>query len=260
MLKDNTFWGLKDKVKIAIERLQHRCPGEGYWIGNSGGKDSSTIIALADMSKVKYDAHFNLTTIDPPEVVRFVKEYHPKTQLEIPKLPFVKALVYHGFPMVKSRWCCEEYKEIGGMDRFVVTGIRWEESYRRSKRAMVESCHKKSANKKFIHPIIDWTSQDVWEFIRLYSIQYCKLYDEVWKRIGCCMCPCASPRQRILESKLYPGYTKRFIQAFEEMWQDRKNKNSDSVDRWKNGKEMFDWWLTTNPVPKSKQQQNIVFE
>lgn len=31
------------------------------------GKDSDTILALAKMAGVKFDAHYNITTVDPPE-------------------------------------------------------------------------------------------------------------------------------------------------------------------------------------------------
>jgi len=38
MLIENTLFGERDKVKIAIERLRAFCPPEGYYLAFSGGK------------------------------------------------------------------------------------------------------------------------------------------------------------------------------------------------------------------------------
>ena len=65
----------KDKVQVAIDRLKTFEPPEGYYLAFSGGKDSVVIKALADMACVKYDAHYNLTSVDPPELVQFIKTF-----------------------------------------------------------------------------------------------------------------------------------------------------------------------------------------
>jgi phosphoadenosine phosphosulfate reductase len=60
--------------EIAIERLKEFEPPDGYWVAYSGGKDSDVVLDLVRRSGVKYEAHHNLTTCDPPELVRHVKE------------------------------------------------------------------------------------------------------------------------------------------------------------------------------------------
>lgn len=75
----------QDKVETAIKRLQTFEPPEGYYLAFSGGKDSVVIKALADMAGVKYDARYNLTSVDPPELVRFIKDEHPDVVIEVPK-------------------------------------------------------------------------------------------------------------------------------------------------------------------------------
>ena len=65
-----------DKVQTAIKRLQTFEPPEGYYLAFSGGKDSVVVKALADMANVKYDAHYALTSVDPPELVHFVKSFN----------------------------------------------------------------------------------------------------------------------------------------------------------------------------------------
>lgn len=71
----------KDKVEVAIDRLKSFEPEEGYHLAFSGGKDSVVIKALADMAQVKYDAHYNLTSVDPPELVQCFRNANRRTEL-----------------------------------------------------------------------------------------------------------------------------------------------------------------------------------
>jgi len=59
---------VRDKVKISIERLQHFEPPEGYYLAFSGGKDSQCIYHLAMEAGVKFEAHYHITTVNPPEL------------------------------------------------------------------------------------------------------------------------------------------------------------------------------------------------
>jgi len=255
MLKENTLFGERDKVKMAIERLQTFEPPEGYYLAFSGGKDSITILELAKMAKVKFEAHYHVTTIDPPELVKFIKTQN--VIWDRPARPFLQELIRRGFPQHHRRWCCEMYKENGGKGRIVVTGIRWAESANRKNRKMVESCNK-LAGKNYVHPIIDWSDQEVWQFIRDYNILYCKLYDEGFKRLGCLFCPMGG-KHRLIECERYPKYVKAFINAFEKLYQRKKDEGKNSVARWKSGEEMFWWWIRDNKE-KYNKDQFILFE
>ena len=254
-LIEDTLFGRIDKVKIAIERLKTFEPPEGYYLAFSGGKDSQCIYHLAEMAEVKFDSHMNLTSVDPPEVIRFVRQYYPLVKLHRPERTMWQLIKkWKILPTRGARYCCSELKEKGGHERRVMTGIRWAESLQRSKRSMTEHCLK-DKSKTYIHPIIDWEDEDVWEFIRLKEIPYCKLYDEGFKRIGCLFCP-MDGKHRIEEAKRYPGYVKVFIKAFEKMYQNKKEKGLTSCDRWKDGEEMFWWWLCEN---REKQQKDQYF-
>ena len=67
MLIENTLFGIEDKVAIALDMLRTFEPPEGYYVAYSGGKDSTVILDLVRRSGVKYDAHYNRTTVDPPD-------------------------------------------------------------------------------------------------------------------------------------------------------------------------------------------------
>ena len=162
MLKENTLFGEIDKVAIAIEFLKDVVPEEGFYVADSGGKDSCVILELVKMSGVKYEAHHNLTTIDPPELVYFLRDNHKDTTIDKPDKPFLKEMETRGFPMRINRWCCSDYKEKGGKGRMVVTGVRASESIKRSKRGVLETCYK-DTSKRYVNPILSWSEDDVWE-------------------------------------------------------------------------------------------------
>ncbi len=233
---------IADKTRIAVSRIRNFEPPDGYYLAFSGGKDSVVIKALCNLSGVKYDAYYEFTTIDPPDLVGFIRDKHPDVIFNRPKHSFYTEVVKRGFPMRQNRWCCETFKEGGGKNRFVITGIRHMESNRRKARPMVEGCNKNG--KRFLHPIIDWSEQDVWEFIKLNKIDYCCLYDEGWRRIGCIACPMATARQRLIGLDRYPKIRNALTLAFAKLYNARKKNGSVSVDRWASSEDMFDWWIS----------------
>lgn len=114
MLKEYTLFGEVDKVQIAIDRLREYEPPEGYHLAYSGGKDSDTILELAKMAGVKFDAHYQLTTVDPPEVVQHIKA-HPEVQIHRPEKTMWQLIVENGMPPLRQmRYCCRILKERGG--------------------------------------------------------------------------------------------------------------------------------------------------
>ena len=126
-----------DRVETAIERLKAFEPPEGYWLAFSGGKDSVAIKALADMAGVKYEAHYQNTSVDPPELVQFIKTFDD-VQMDSPKdKDGNRITMWNLIPKKKMpptrivRYCCHELKEASGKGRLVITGVRWAESVKR---------------------------------------------------------------------------------------------------------------------------------
>jgi len=85
--------------KKAIGLLQLHEPKDAPYYGCfSGGKDSVVIKELARRAGVRIVWHYNVTTIDPPELVRFIRREHPDVAFERPKHPFFVEMRTHGFP------------------------------------------------------------------------------------------------------------------------------------------------------------------
>ena len=140
---------VRDKVEVAIRRLQAFEPPEGYFLAFSGGKDSQCVYHLAKMAGVKFDAHYARTSVDPPELVQFIKSNYPDVSMESqhyddgkpehyypdgrPKPITMWSLIAdHTLPPTRrARYCCAGLKEPGGGGRIVVTGVRWAESANR---------------------------------------------------------------------------------------------------------------------------------
>jgi phosphoadenosine phosphosulfate reductase len=116
----------------------------GYFLAFSAGKDSQALYHIAEIAGVKFDAHMNLTSVDPPEVIRFVKQAYPEVDLIKPKKSIYQlAIEKQILPTMRVRWCCAEYKETSGAGRVTLIGIRHQESARRAKRNEVEINNRK---------------------------------------------------------------------------------------------------------------------
>lgn len=117
---------------------------QGYYLAFSGGKDSQALYHMAQLAGVKFQGHMNLTSVDPPEVIRFVKQNYPEVELIKPKKSiFQIAIERQILPTMRVRWCCEEYKEMAGAGKVTLIGIRKAESARRAKRNEVEISSRK---------------------------------------------------------------------------------------------------------------------
>lgn len=229
---------------------------------------------MADLCRragVKHELHHSLTTVDPPEVVRFVRNWGGVI-IDQPELSMWKLIVKQGFPPTRNmRYCCRVLKEGQGNGRLVITGVRWGESRRRNEtrgvievdrrahekriiyrnsddgeaRKMMEYCHQN--RKHILNPIVDWETENVWRYIRQNKIPYCSLYDQGYTRVGCIACPMGSVRQRKRDLERYPTYRTAYMRAFQGIVD--KCADLGKHCNWSTADEIMEWWMDKHASP-----------
>ena len=248
---------LDEKIEKAIANFREyerealrRDPERGYYLCDSYGKDSCVIRDLAKRSGVRFQAHHNITTLDPPELIRFGRKYHADTTEHRPRVAMLTRLVENniGPPTRLARWCCREYKESMGNDAIKVLGIRAAESNARKTAWRTWTLHSKT-DSWILNPILYWTDVDVWQYIHGHSLPYCSLYDEGWSRLGCIGCPMAGKKRREQFAR-WPKYEQAWQRAFERFWAKwhrvpRRDGRPRSFDKrgWTSWRDMWSWWM-----------------
>lgn len=166
---------LQKKVDRAIRLLQSIPTEDGpIEVCYSGGKDSDVILELAKMAKINYRAIYKDTTIDPIGTHKHCREMG--VEIVPPQKTFLQLIAKKGMPSRFSRFCCSELKEYPILPRAIV-GIRREESAKRMKiYKEPEMCrvYKNIKGKPKVRqylPILDWTLEDVAEFISERNIK-----------------------------------------------------------------------------------------
>jgi len=248
---------LEEKIRKAILMIKEYEPmalqfsDAGYYVAFSGGKDSIVMERLFKMAGVKYENWYNNVTIDPPELVQFIKKEYPEVKWNNPKMHLTDMMKVKscGPPTRLARWCCEVYKEQGGNGKFKAIGVRTEESPRRKGLWTSITSHKKLGT-PIICPILYWTEKDIWAFIKINKMQYCSLYDEGFKRLGCVGCPMGGSKNQKKEFERWPKYEKLWRRGFQKYWDEWKGvpRKIDGGDRWiekfETVDQLWDWWIS----------------
>ena len=113
------------------------------------------------------------------------------------------------------------------------------------RRQLIERCTMKS--KMVCNPIIDWTDQDVWDYIASEHVPVNPIYKCGYSRVGCIGCPMAGTEARQSEFAKYPKYRNLWILSFEHLLEERKRRGLPCD--WKNGYEVFHWWMEDGILP-----------
>lgn len=215
---------LQKKVDRAIKLIQsagkiakeHCQPLE---VAYSGGKDSDVILELTKMAGVEYRAIYKNTTIDAPGTIKHALERG--AEILRPEKTFFQMMETHGWPSRRVRWCCKAFKEFKVLD-YVVIGVRREESRARAERYKEpEVCRvysKKEKVRQYL-PILDWTTDDVAEFLQERDVKCAPVYYDKngifhpERRLGCIGCPLSNKKKRLREFELYPNLVKSYIRG-----------------------------------------------
>jgi phosphoadenosine phosphosulfate reductase len=239
-------------IARAVKLLKENEPSGGYYLAFSGGKDSCVIKKLAQIFGVRFEAWYMSTTIDPPELIHFIKREHKDVAWQLPPNGNMMKRVENRNsppPTRMVRWCCEEYKENGGRGRTKIMGVRAAEGAKRARRWREVTIDDRNAE-RIVCPIVFWSDEQLWGFIREYKIPYCELYDQGWTRLGCVGCP-LNNTSRIREFKRWPAFERNWKKAIISNWKKWKDVPTKKGHprfhaRFKTGEDFWKWWMQEN--------------
>lgn len=276
-----------DLERIAIERIRTasemslKLYGKPLIITDSGGKDSTVCRELARRAGVVFEVSHSHTTADAPPTVYYVRNTFRKLEekgikctIHRPEYRGRRITMWTLIPMKRfpptrlQRYCCEILKESYGKNRFITTGVRWDESRNRrnkrgiyenetsdpkkkiilnndndDRRMLFENCAVKG--KRICNPIIDWTTADIWDYIRCERLEVNPLYEMGFFRVGCLGCPLVGKR-RWKEFRLFPTYKQAYIRAFGQMLDEIHIRGIET--KWKSAQEVFSWWMEEDVI------------
>ena len=263
---------LQSKICTSITTIQRAAKlaqnytGKPLVVAFSGGKDSQTVYHLAKAAGVDFEAVYSATTIDPPEVVRFIKKYYPMVRFHVPNMSFWQLVEKtRMLPNRHMRYCCSVLKESTSPGRVTLTGVRREESVKRAKRQILDinkkprqfdefertdkidvQCFGNGKEKITVNPILDWTETDVWQYLNnVANVPHCELYDKGRHRVGCLFCPMKNPKEIVDDMRRYPHQFERLKKTVAKIAETSKAFSNDP-------KAYLEWWLSNRSVQEFK--------
>lgn len=228
---------LQRKIDRAIKLIQSAgADGSVVEVAYSGGKDSDVILELTKMAGIKYRAIYKNTTIDPPGTIAHAKQNG--VEIMQPKHKFFELVAMNGFPNRFARHCCRYIKEYKILEKNIM-GVRKAESNKRKERySEPTECRFYGSKKEHVeafYPILEWSDEDVVNFIMERGLKIHSLYYredgtiDPKRRLGCMCCPLAGLRVRIDYFKKYPNMVKAYLRAGQKFRDTHPNAKSTNI-------------------------------
>ncbi|ALX49036.1 phosphoadenylyl-sulfate reductase [Lentibacillus amyloliquefaciens] len=209
-----------DDTKGALEVLQwaYDSYGDSLVYACSFGAEGMVLIDL--ISKVRKDAkivfldtglHFQETY----DLIDEVKETYPELRIELkkPDLTVDEQAEQYGSALWKRQpdQCCfirkiKPLEEALSEATAWISGLRRDQSPARSNTDFVNKDERFESIK--VCPLIYWTWDDVWSYIRLNSLPYNELHDQDYPSIGCIPCTARVTDSNDLRSGRWAGLDK----------------------------------------------------
>jgi len=216
-------WNAEDLIREAIKRH-----GDRLAVACSFGKDSIAVLHMALKIKPDIKVIFENTGVEFPETIKFKNQIKKEWNLNLyetkPLKTFWECADKYGLPKHRKQGgkggnsprCCQYLKEKPGLIlqkelgvNAIITGLQSCESRARSliakrydnkKAPYMEKEHIIFCSKRWftrhtgtwmIHPIMDWSTQDVWDYIKENNIPINEVYTKwggIYPRCGCLPC------------------------------------------------------------------------
>jgi phosphoadenosine phosphosulfate reductase len=252
-------------------------------VGFSGGKDSQVTLHLCQRAGIEFTAYFN-HSLESPTTLKFIREHYPnvvwRRDVKEGLIQHLKEVRQGYLPTVQAPYCCEIYKHNPQyVDECIILGIRKAESTKRSK-STVFTVKNKTTLKRIkadvseyfhdrcqsvgsghlisLHPIVDWSDKEVWDYIHKYEIPVNPVY-EYNTRVGCIICCKASFTRNYHNLMKYPKLIDAVIKARNLPKNDWTITN-DNKDYSDNKIYYICRWLNHSFMPFTKKQEALYKE
>lgn len=204
--------------------------GQHRFVCWSGGRDSTTVLhlALRAWGSDNFKAVFVDTGITLPETLDFVARVAAAwgLELDVVRAPkdFWAYAKQHGFPSIVALWCRTHFK-LRPLKRYMrkhrgwtiqALGIRRLESTRRMHARVYKQWSARDLRVRYsytLHPIKDWTSQDVRRYARKHGLPENPAY-KIFGTSGCYYCPFVqNPRHYLTLKAVHPDLFQKILEA-----------------------------------------------
>lgn len=272
---------LGEKIKESIELIKQGenlalalNPTNGYYVGFSGGKDSQVLLDLVKRAGVPFKSYYSVTTNDPPENLYFIRAFYPEVTFVHHHPNLYSLISKKGMPTIHHRWCCKIFKEGEGVGNVVLTGVRREESQKRSNyptvdvrsrrkehidrttpytiENLMETQHHciKGQDKIMIYPLADWTITDIWVYIAENKLPVNPCY-KLSGRVGCMFCPFANLEQITYYETSHPLFHQLLLSNLQKFLDKRGGDQ-----KLHSTLEYYEWWKSGKTLDEFLSKRN----
>lgn len=216
---------VQDTIKKVFNiYVSYRKKVDIFYVAFSGGKDS--VVALDIVQRAlphnEFKVVFGNTDMEFPTTTELVQKLSRKCSDE--GIEFLEAASnmtskeswnIFGPPARKVRWCCTVHKTApvinmlsdkfanGKLRCVMITGVRGDESVSRSEYDEM-SMGKKMAGQYSFHPILEWSSAEIYLYIYSQGLLLNDAYKYGFNRVGCIMCPNSSEKHEYIKRQCFP--------------------------------------------------------
>ena len=201
-----------EEIEMLNSRFEKRAPEEvlSYFLDRFGNRialSSSLSIedqALTDMV-LRIDSHVRIFTLDTgrlfPETYQLIdrtnERYKIKMEVFCPQAEALQRFVHEQginpfYESIEKRHACCHVRKLEPLSRAFqgldawICGLRQSQSITRNHMKMVEWDERHALLK--VNPLIQWTEEQVWEYIKTNQVPYNKLHNQGYPSIGCEPC------------------------------------------------------------------------